>query len=110
MDLDRVIELSLETKNSEYLKAADDGELKTLVLLLNAGANIKCMDEDGYSALHLAARKGHDTMVKMLVDRGLDVNTRGYEDRTPLMLAARAGQESTVNTLISAGADLTCKV
>ena len=51
MDLDGVIELSLETKNSEYLKAADDGELKTLVLLLNAGADIKCMDKDGYSSL-----------------------------------------------------------
>ena len=90
--MDRVIKLSLETKNSEYLKAADDGELKTLVLLLNAGANIKCMDEDGYSALHLAAGEGHDDIVKILVDHGLDVNIQGNSDSTPLMKAALAGQ------------------
>ena len=95
--------------NSAYLRAAEKGNLGTLVSALNSGADIQCKDGHGNSALHIAARKGHDTIVKTLVDRGLDVNTQGDEGVTPLMTAAYRGHESTVNILISAGADITCK-
>ena len=100
---------SQEQKNSEYLEAAEEGELETLVTLLDAGADLKCKNEDGDSALHLAALEGHNTIVKTLVDRGLDVNIRGDQDWTPLMRAAVAGYETTFNILIKAGADITCR-
>ena len=101
---------SQEKKNSEYLEAAEEGELETLVTLLDAGADINCKDEDGNSALHLAAEEDHDEIVKTLVDRGLDVNTRGENGWTPLMHAATEGNESLVNFLIEAGADITCRI
>ena len=46
---------SQKKKNSEYLKAVDDGKLETVINLLNTGAEIQSKDEDGDSALHLAA-------------------------------------------------------
>ena len=108
--------VSQEQKNSEYLEAAEEGELETLVTLLDAGADIKCKDKYGNSALHLAAEEGNDDIVKILVDRGLDVNIRGRNEWTPLIKAAAYAppylsppwRESTVNTLIAAGADITC--
>ena len=99
-----------EKKNSEYLEAAEEGVLGTLVTLLDAGADIKSTDTYGDTALHLAAREGHDEIVKTLVDRGLDVNTRGQNGLTPLMNAAAEGSESIVNFLIEAGADITCRI
>ena len=100
---------SQEEKNSEYLEAADEGELENVITLLNTGADIQSKDESGDSALHLAAMRGHDEIVRTLLDRGLNVNTRGQWDSTPLMHAADWGYGSTFNILLSAGADVTCR-
>ncbi len=75
---------------------------------------------DGYfaiapfsTALHVAAWKGHSSVVEMLVARGANVNARDGAGRTPLMLAVKACVDSywtnrrtpdSVRILLGAGA------
>ena len=96
-------------EKEKYLKAARRGQLEKMLTHLDNGADILSKMENGDSALHLAAKWGHDEIVKELLDRGLDVNLRGLSDATPLLLAAFHGQESTFNILLSASADVTCR-
>ncbi len=61
---------------------------------------------DGFSALHVAAMKGHAEVVQALLAAGADVDQRdecyGF---TPLHLAAMEGNVDIVQMLLASGAD-----
>jgi ankyrin repeat protein len=48
--------------------------LKMIILLLNAGANVFAKDHCGMTAIHHAAEKGHTLNMDLLMIRGADVN------------------------------------
>ena len=54
--------------------AASRGDLATVRAELDAGVDVDAVNTPGYTALHLAARKGHSAIVKILIDRGADIN------------------------------------
>ncbi|KAF7133876.1 hypothetical protein CNMCM5793_005342 [Aspergillus hiratsukae] len=69
--------------------------------------NLENKNTDGYTALSLAAREGHDGIVKLLVELGgAEINTQGNEETSPLMCAAAAGSPRCLGYLLSKGADL----
>lgn len=43
--------------------------------LLDSGAHVDAKDRFGYTALMLAAQKGHDTVVTLLINRGMGNKT-----------------------------------
>ena len=55
--------------------------------------------------LHLAAERGHESVVRFLVDRGAELNPRDNGGARPLHYAAAADREGTVRALLDAGAD-----
>ena len=73
---------------------------------LSNGLYIERKDDNGYTALHLAASIGDDRVIRMLGDAGADLNAPNNEGLTPLMTAVSLGYTSTVETLISLGVDL----
>ena len=92
--------------------AAGKNNVLAVRALLESGMDVNRIGRvcDGYTALHVAAYKGHRAVVKVLIDAGADVNTRDTSNRlhfgTPLFLAATHGHASVVHQLIKAGANV----
>ena len=94
--------------------AAGSNNVLAVSSLLESGLDVNRIDRvwDGFTALHVAAYKGHSAVVKVLIDAGADVYTRDTDTDmrlylgTPLYLAARHGHASVVHQLIKAGANV----
>ena len=68
-------------------------------------ADINISTREGWTALHLAAFKGHDAVLQVLMHEGANIVAKGKGQCTPLELAAENGHLSIVKHLIAAGAD-----
>ena len=68
--------------------------------------NINDENEEGYTALHKAAKKGYFEIVKCLLKYGADINHRAYidNDKTPLDCSIQKGNIQIVKYLIEHGA------
>jgi ankyrin repeat protein len=47
-----------------------------IVLLISKGANVNATDDDGYTALHWAARRGDVQLATLLISRNIDINRK----------------------------------
>lgn len=54
----------------------------------------------GNTALHLAARYGHKTVVQLLLENGAKINEEDGKKKTALHLAAECGYETVVQLLL----------
>ena len=75
-------------------------------LLILAGTDLNIQEENGWTALMVAAQKGHVECVKLLVQGGGDMNIRNKYGSTALLLARVEGHVDCVKLLIGEGADL----
>jgi uncharacterized protein len=73
-------------------------------ILLQAGADASVVNNEGNSAVMLAAERGMAVLIAPLVKAGGDINQRG-RDGTALGLAADKGQVEVVKALLDAGAN-----
>ena len=88
--------------------AALGGDLDVATLLIEAGANVNPVSQDG-SALLMAVWGGHPPMVGLLLERGADANVASSSGETPLMAAAYKGFTEIGQTLIERGAIIDCQ-
>ncbi len=72
--------------------------------MLNKGAKVNEMDEDGDTALIMAAGNGNEETVKLLIDAGADVNAKNGDKETALSIALEEGFDGIVKLLKDAGA------
>lgn len=100
------------TKSAAALALATQSNFVTIVrLLVEAGVDVNYQDAQGETALHVAARFGHEECAKALVEgspsfkTNVDVpeNTFGW---TPLFVACVDGHLKVVEVLVAAGAKL----
>ena len=71
------------------------------------GADVAAKDDYGWTALHLAAGRGHKDVVALLLDRGAPTSPRRTKDgQTALHLAAGSGHKDVVALLLDKGADV----
>jgi len=89
--------------NSSYSATKDHHAAPLLVLL---GANVNAKNNDGFTALSLAAYYGREGLAQLLIDNDAEINTKNNSGRTPLYWAARQGHKGLLQLLISNGADL----
>jgi ankyrin repeat protein len=93
----------------------DDGEMPmptqngyeaVVRVLLEKGANVDKVSDDGETPLHIAALIGIEAVVAALIGAGADINKMNYVGETPLHFAAVNGHGAVVTALIGAGADV----
>ena len=83
-----------------------DSELSELI---ENGARVDAVDEDGRTALMVAVAKNNADCVKALLVVGADVNAEDKGGETALMKAALNGNAEIVKVLLEAGADVNAK-
>jgi ankyrin repeat protein len=57
-------------ESSALLWAAENGEEGTAVFLLDKGADVNTLYDDGMTPLHLAVEEKHDTIARLLIGTG----------------------------------------
>ena len=81
--------------------------VKMMSFLLENGADARLVDKNGTSALHIAAEKGKESIVKLLIEQGkVDVDCIGKSGRTALHVAAKNNYIKVAKLLLSAQAKL----
>lgn len=97
---------ALDTGSAGLHRAAAEGRVQMVQLILNRGGNIQERDSDGQRALHLAAQEGHEETVKVLLHQGAYIHARDNAKQTVLHLAAKGGHQETVRVLLDGEAHL----
>ncbi len=103
---------NVNKKEHEYplIYASQNGHLKIVQALINAGANANVKDRNNVTPLILASQNGHLEIVQILIAAGADVNIKVTSDgSTALMRAAYWGHPKIAKTLITAGANINTK-
>jgi len=88
--------------------AAQLGATQALAALLEARAQCTARDAAGFTALHLAAMRGHEEAVQLLIEAGAAVGATisRLQEATPLHLAAQYGHLAVIDRLVAGGAEL----
>uniref|UniRef100_A0A1D1XV69 Potassium channel n=1 Tax=Anthurium amnicola TaxID=1678845 RepID=A0A1D1XV69_9ARAE len=86
--------------------AAYHGDLHHLKCLINAGADPCKIDYDGRTALHRAASRGYEDIVRFLIQRGADVNCIDKFGNSPLLEAVEGRHDRVATLLAEKGANL----
>ncbi|WAR02807.1 ANR49-like protein [Mya arenaria] len=69
-------------------RAAYNGHLDMIKLLLDNGADVLAETNDGWHPLHSASRWNQTSAASLLLQRGANINARTHSDQTPLHIAA----------------------
>ncbi|KAI4518586.1 ankyrin, partial [Schizophyllum commune Loenen D] len=65
-------------------RAAGEGHVKTVRLLVAGSADLDARDVDGRTPLHHAVTNGQEEVVRLLLDRGADANGLSEGGEVPL--------------------------
>ncbi|MGV3485536.1 MAG: ankyrin repeat domain-containing protein [Planctomycetaceae bacterium] len=102
----RAAEAKAPASPEEFLQAAMRGDANAVRVALDRGVDVNVLDEDGRSALQLAAFDGHQEVVELLLEHGAQVDYADAMGRTALMFASTGPHVETVERLIEAGANI----
>ena len=97
------------------VQAAARGDVSNVEELLSHGARVDARDEQGFTPLLSAAKRGHTEVCQLLLETGKAnveetvVGPSLLDGDTALMLAAHQGHASTVAVLLSKGAKVDAK-
>lgn len=80
--------------------------LEVAQTLLDAGVSINQPDNNGNTALMIAAQNGHSNLIKLLLENGADVLQRNNDGNDALMSAVRNGHFHCAKLLIDSGANV----
>jgi glycerophosphodiester phosphodiesterase len=109
---DKVSSRKNVSKSSAVLALATQSNFVAIVrLLVEAGVNVNYQDEQGETALHVAARFGHSECAEALINGSEDQKTdvdipEKTFSWTPLFIACVDGHLPVIELLIAANADL----
>lgn len=68
-----------------------EGHTQVMRTLLNRGANVSIVTNQGFTALHIAGHEGHLAATKLLMKAGADLEAAICTGHTPLHLVRRKG-------------------
>ena len=87
--------------------ASRQGHLDIVKILLDAGVNLRAVDNtNGFTALIWAAEGGHPEVVQILLSAGAKLNAASSTGKTALHMAAWQGRLAATKALLAAGANL----
>uniref|UniRef100_A0A673IK55 Ankyrin repeat and KH domain-containing protein 1-like n=1 Tax=Sinocyclocheilus rhinocerous TaxID=307959 RepID=A0A673IK55_9TELE len=101
------VNMPADSFESPLTLAACGGHVELAALLIERGANLEEVNDEGYTPLMEAAREGHEEMVALLLAQGANINAQTEETQeTALTLACCGGFLEVADFLIKAGADI----
>jgi len=86
-----------------WFRLCDEGDLESARRVLEdpgGRAHVDGTDDEGNTALMLAAAGGHEPLVRFLLRKGASVDLRNQHGWTPLMQAARCRSRSIIIFII----------
>jgi ankyrin repeat protein len=92
-----------------FLDAARNGKSNVVGLFQQGGMDSETADDEGRTALILAAAQGHVDTVKTLLANGADVNNSDKQGKTALIWAAEWDHIPAAQALLVNGADVNHK-
>ena len=93
-------------QRDELLKAARINDASVVKILIEQGADLGAKDGDGWTALHVAAAKGHENIIQLLISQGADVNVQSDDGWTALHEVIDSHENQEAKRLIENGADV----
>jgi hypothetical protein len=95
--------LSIQQNLDHMLRrASEDGEVMRAKALIEAGANVSCVDNYGLTPLHEASEDGNAEMIRLLTSKGANVSSLDIYGRVPLHWAALKGHLDACQALLEA--------
>ena len=95
-----------QSSYEQFLKAVNQGDVKTVEGYLNLGLDPDTADLEGNTILMIAARLGHADLVALLINRKAGVNKRSPHGDTALMMASLKGHLGVAQLLATYGAEI----
>jgi len=100
----------LESKLGDlFVEAASEGDLnflKKLVTIHKVPVDVVHKSTPGFTALHLASRRGHLQSVQYLLEKKADIDKVDQKGRTAVYHAVKGNRVEVLNCLIREGAEL----
>ena len=100
---------ALRRLTAPLIRASARGDLETIKLLLDKGADVNVEPKDTMTPLSLASFGGHAPVVKVLLEHGADPNYQAEAGATALIVAAGENHIDVVKILVNSGANLNIK-
>ncbi len=97
--------LNVQYTPEQFLNSAKDGNTKVVELFLQAGMNVNVKNDNGQTALMLAASSGHIKTVKLLIKHGAYIDSKDNTGATALSLATSGNYADVVKLLKKAEID-----
>lgn len=95
-----------EVRTLMLIGAAQNGNEALVETLLDQGTNSNQSNDDGSTALHVAASKNHPSIVCLLLEKGrADIDRRNNDGETALAIASAEGYKAVVRLLLERGAN-----
>ncbi|XP_052800137.1 GA-binding protein subunit beta-1-like [Mya arenaria] len=99
----------LDNESAQLCMAIRMGTISDIQALVDAGVAVNSADQNGETALHVAAWVGEQTMTQELLDSGAETNVQNQNGQTPLHIAAGRGHDTVVHCLLRDGCDVNTK-
>ncbi|KAL8624340.1 hypothetical protein ACOMHN_044771 [Nucella lapillus] len=91
--------------NRQMIRAVIENDLPAVKSLLEQDKDLIQAEEQGVSALHLAANQGHLQVVQLLVDNGAKIDLKDSDGDTPILAGMKHKQ--VAEYLLKKGCDVT---
>lgn len=101
-----LIEISNYNRTTPLMRASQEGHVRCVRLLLQAGADTNRRNRADLTALMLASQRGHARVCRWLVQYGACLDARTLQNSTSLLLACKRGHVTVVKELVTAGCEL----
>ncbi|XP_036808530.1 histone-lysine N-methyltransferase EHMT2 isoform X5 [Oncorhynchus mykiss] len=104
------LDIQDKSMRTPLLEAIVNNHVEVTRYLVQSGACVYHIEEDGYTGLHHAAKLGSLDIVTLLLETGqVDINAQDSGGWTPIIWAAEHKHIKVIRALLNRGADVTLK-